>query len=96
MYLHICSHQESATSNTLFHKVKFSIRKAFFIVFEMSTSTKSFSASYVSVPFSVAEKTAHLFMLKTLCKVEVTNPILVPSSITTFIFCFLAGFLLLF
>ncbi len=43
----ICSHQESATSNTLFHKVKFGIRKAFFIVFEMSTSTKSLSASYV-------------------------------------------------
>lgn len=34
----ICSHQESATSNTLFHKVKFSIRKAFFMTFEMGTS----------------------------------------------------------
>ena len=30
----ICSHQESATSNTLFHKVKFGVRKAFFITFE--------------------------------------------------------------
>ena len=60
----ICSHQESATSNTLFHKVKFGVRKAFFIVFEMSTSTKSLSASYVSVRFSVTEKTARLFMLK--------------------------------
>ena len=60
----ICSHQESATSNTLFHKVKFGIRKAFFIVFEMSTSTKSLSASYVAVRFSVTEKTARLFMLK--------------------------------
>ena len=60
----ICSHQESATSNTLFHKVKFGIRKAFFIVFEMSTSTKSLSASYVSVRFGVTEKTARLFMLK--------------------------------
>ena len=60
----ICSHQESATSNTLFQKVKFGIRKAFFIVFEMSTSTKSLSASYVSVRFGVTEKTARLFMLK--------------------------------
>lgn len=60
----ICSHQESATSNTLFHKVKFGVRKAFFIVFEMSTSTKSLSASYVAVRFSVTEKTARLFMLK--------------------------------
>ncbi|WP_158841845.1 IS1595 family transposase [Polaribacter sp. L3A8] len=60
----ICSHQESSTSNTLFHKVKFGVRKAFFIVFEMSTSTKSLSASYVAVRFSVTEKTARLFMLK--------------------------------
>ncbi|MDT0678478.1 IS1595 family transposase [Autumnicola musiva] len=60
----ICSHQESATSNTLFHKVKFGVRKAFFIVFEMATSTKSLSASYVSVGFGVTEKTARLFMHK--------------------------------
>ena len=60
----ICSHQESATSNTLFHKVKFGLRKAFFIVFEMATSTKSLSASYVSVRFGVTEKTARLFMHK--------------------------------
>ncbi len=60
----ICSHHESATSNTLFHKVKFGVRKAFFIVFEMATSTKSLSASYVSVRFGVTEKTASLFMHK--------------------------------
>lgn len=60
----ICSHQESATSNTLFHKVKFGVRKAFFIVFEMSTSTKSLSASYAGVRFGVTEKTARLFMHK--------------------------------
>lgn len=60
----ICSHQESATSNTLFHKVKFGVRKAFFIVFEMATSTKSLSASYVAVRFGVTEKTARLFMHK--------------------------------
>jgi len=59
-----CSHTESATANTLFHKVKFGIRKAFFICFEMSTSTKSLSASYVSERFGVTEKTARLFMHK--------------------------------
>ena len=36
----ICSLQESATFNTLFHKVKFGMHKAFFIVFKMATSTK--------------------------------------------------------
>ena len=59
-----CSHIESATSNTLFHKVKFGIRKAFFICFEMATSTKSLSASYVAERFGVTEKTARLFMHK--------------------------------
>ncbi|PWD99342.1 IS1595 family transposase [Marinilabilia rubra] len=59
-----CSHTESATANTLFHKVKFGIRKAFFICFEMSTSTKSLSANYVAERFGITEKTARLFMHK--------------------------------
>jgi hypothetical protein len=44
--------------------VKFGVRKAFFICFEMSTSTKSLSASYMGVRYGVTEKTARLFMLK--------------------------------
>lgn len=59
-----CSHIESATANTLFHKVKFGIRKAFFICFEMTTTTKSLSASYIAERFGVTEKTARLFMHK--------------------------------
>jgi hypothetical protein len=60
----ICSHHESATANTIFHKVKFGVRKAFFITFEMSTSTKSLSASYMGVRYGVTEKTARLWMHK--------------------------------
>ena len=60
----ICRHIESARSNTLFHKVKFGVRKSFFICFEMATSTKSLSASYMGVRYGVTEKTARLFMLK--------------------------------
>ena len=59
-----CSHIESPTANTLFHKVKFGIRKSFFICFEMSTTTKSLSASYMAERFGVTEKTARLFMHK--------------------------------
>lgn len=59
-----CSHTETASANTLFHKVKFGLRKAFFICFEMSTTTKSLSASYMGVRFGVTEKTARLFMHK--------------------------------
>jgi len=53
-------------ANTLFHKVKFGIRKAFFICFEMSTTTKSLSASYMAVRYGVSENTARLFMHKVL------------------------------
>jgi hypothetical protein len=60
----ICGHIESAKANTLFHKVKFGVRKAFFICFEMSTSTKILSASYMGVRYGVTEKTARYFMLK--------------------------------
>jgi transposase-like protein len=59
-----CSHTESAMSNTLFHKVKFGIRKAFFICFEMATTTKSLSASYMADRYGITEKTARLFMHK--------------------------------
>lgn len=60
----ICNYRESPTANTLFHKVKFGIKKAFFICFEMSTSTKSLSASYMGVRYGVTEKTARMFMMK--------------------------------
>jgi hypothetical protein len=57
-----CSHTETAPSNTLFYKMKFGLRKAFFSCFEISTTTKSLSASYMGVLFGVTEKTARLFM----------------------------------
>jgi hypothetical protein len=44
-----CSHTETAPSNTLFHKVKFGLRKAFFICFEMSTTTKSKTISPLNI-----------------------------------------------
>lgn len=62
--INTCGHTESATANTLFHKVKFGVRKAFFICFEMATSTKSLSASYMGVRYGITEKTARFFMLK--------------------------------
>lgn len=59
-----CSDTESPSAGTLFHRVKFGLRKAFFICFEMSTSTKSLSASYMSVRYGITENTARLFMHK--------------------------------
>lgn len=60
----ICSDTESPSADTLFHKVKFGLRKAFFICFEMATTTKGLSASQMSVRYGVRENTARLFMHK--------------------------------
>ena len=59
-----CSDTESPTSNTIFHRVRFGVRTAFFICFEMSTTTKSLSATQMGVRYGITEKTARLFMLK--------------------------------
>jgi len=60
----ICSTTESPTANTLFHKVKFGLQKAFFICFEMTATTKSISASQAASRFGIREFTARLFMHK--------------------------------
>lgn len=60
----ICSNIESATSTTLFHKLKFGLRKAFFICFEMATTSKGLSALQISVRFGIGERTARMFMQK--------------------------------
>lgn len=59
-----CRHQESATANTLFHKVKFGLRKAFIICFEMTTTSKSLSSIQMGKRVGVKQKTAWYFMQK--------------------------------
>ncbi|MEW7281155.1 IS1595 family transposase [Aquimarina sp. 2201CG1-2-11] len=59
-----CSDVESPTANTIFHRVRFGVRTAFFICFEMATTTKSLSASQMGIRYGITEKTARLFMLK--------------------------------
>jgi hypothetical protein len=50
-----CHHLESATANTLFHKVKFGLQKAFCVVFEMSTSSKSCGISLIRQKYWIAQ-----------------------------------------
>jgi transposase-like protein/predicted RNA-binding Zn-ribbon protein involved in translation (DUF1610 family) len=61
---HSCHHIDSPTAKTLFHKVKFGIRKAFMIVFEMSATTKGLSSSQVAKRYGINRRTAWLFMHK--------------------------------
>lgn len=59
-----CRHINSVTANTLFHKVKFGLRKAFLIIFEMSTTTKGCSSPVMARKLGINQKTAWLFMSK--------------------------------
>jgi len=57
-YTHTCTfchHDESPTANTTFNKVKFGIRKAFFITFEMVNTTKGLSASQVAKRYEIKQ-----------------------------------------
>lgn len=60
----LCNHQESVTSNTLFHKVKFPIVKAFYIIYYMSTSKKGISSTELSRKLQLRQKTCWLFKRK--------------------------------
>ncbi len=59
-----CSDTEIPTANTIFHRVRFGVRTAFFICFEMATTTKSLSATQMGVRYGIRQKTMRLFMLK--------------------------------
>jgi transposase-like protein len=59
-----CRHVESSTSNTLFHKVKFGLRKAFAIVYEITTTAKGVSALQIARKYDINYDTAWLFCKK--------------------------------
>ena len=60
----LCKREESPTSGTLFHRVRFGLRKAFFIVYEMSTSSKGLSSIQIANRYGISQKTAWYFMQK--------------------------------
>lgn len=59
-----CHHVESPTAGTRFHRVRFGVRKAFSIVFEMSATTKGLSSSQVAKRYEISRTTAWTFMHK--------------------------------
>jgi len=59
-----CKYLESATARTVFHKVKFSIRKAFHIVYVMSCGKKGMSSHELSRQLDLRQKTCWYFQKK--------------------------------
>ncbi|GAA5221090.1 IS1595 family transposase [Membranihabitans marinus] len=65
-----CRYKESATANTLFHKVKFDLVKAFAIVYFIATNKKGISSCELSRTLQLRQKTCWLFRLKVLSAME--------------------------
>jgi len=56
-----CHHIESPTAGTLFHKLRFGLRKAFFMVFELTATTKGLSSSQAAKRYGISRTTAWTF-----------------------------------
>ena len=59
-----CNYIESVTSGTLFHKLKFSLLKAFYIIYYVSTNKKGISSTELSRKLGLRQKTCWLFKQK--------------------------------
>jgi len=83
-----CHHVESPTAGTMFHRVRFGIRKAFGIVFEMSATTKGLSASQVAKRYGISRTTAWSFMhkVRSAMKSSKTHPLSGNVQVDEFVF----------
>jgi hypothetical protein len=59
-----CDYRESVTSGTLFHKIKFPLWKAFWIVYQMAQRKKGESSMELSRSLGLRQKTCWLFRRK--------------------------------
>ncbi len=59
-----CGYDESTTTGTLFHKLKFGIDKAFEMLYEIATSKKGANSIWLAEHFGVNQKTSWLFRQK--------------------------------
>ena len=59
-----CLHDESCTAHTLFHKVKFPLVKAFWIIYQLSTMKKGLSSLEIARQYHLNKRTAWYFKRK--------------------------------
>lgn len=76
-----CYHRESATAGTIFHHLRFGLLKAFYIVFEMSTTSKGMSSVQISKRYGITQKTAWYFMQKVRKAMESSKQYLMEGEV---------------
>lgn len=69
-----CGWDESCTSHTMFHKLKFPIDLAFALVYQLSSSRKGMSCNHISKHYQMNLVTAWLFRAKVQLAMSETRP----------------------
>jgi predicted nucleic-acid-binding Zn-ribbon protein len=59
-----CGYEESATANTVFHKLKFDLSKAFGLIYDVVLSKKGANSIWLGERYAVSQNTAWLFRMK--------------------------------
>ena len=59
-----CGYEESPTANTLFHKIKFPLQKAFYMSYQLSVNKKGMSTLELSRQYGLSQKTCWFFKRK--------------------------------
>ncbi len=76
-----CHYIASPTSGTLFHKVKFSLLKAFYIVYYVSTNKKGISSTELSRKLGLRQKTCWLFKQKVMAAMKSSGKSLMNGKV---------------
>lgn len=77
----VCNYVESARAGTLFHKSKFSILKAFYIVYYVSTSKSGISSTELSRKLGLRQKTCWLFKRKIMSAMKSSQKFLMDGKV---------------
>lgn len=76
-----CHNTVSVTSGTLFQGLKFPIKKAFYIIYYVSTSKKGIASTELSRKLELRQKTAWFFKQKVMKAMESSNNYLLEGSV---------------
>ncbi|MBD0402070.1 7TM diverse intracellular signaling domain-containing protein [Flammeovirga sp. EKP202] len=78
-----CGYNESVTSNTIFHSLKFDLTKAFYLSYIISNFDEEFSIQQLSDEIGMSRNTVSKFRLKTLKAKNKESKLLLPTFLPT-------------
>lgn len=76
-----CKYSESVTAHGLFHKMKFPLRKAFYIVFLVVSGKKGISTYDLSRKLDLRQKTCWLFKRKVMVAMKSSGKYLLDGNV---------------